>query len=241
METKIIIETLGAIAKVENLLTIENNIIQNSFVLENVEPFPGYHGKNLPVDSRPQYLYLVTARKYSTERIIRISQRIRAAFKEEFDASAGKICINNDTLPCIRIRGIQKFEHVAELQNYYFEEGVKFARAKKLQGSGIIQVKKHFVLEKLNEHVYHDLEEPMMYYLKVPFQLKWSIFKNITLNIKNNVVNNNFDAALGAIYLREAIDVVRIFTQDFSLETLNELREKYIEEYKKIQAEYMAV
>ena len=43
-----IIETFGSITKVEQLHTIDSNILDNTFVLETFEPFPGYHGENLP-------------------------------------------------------------------------------------------------------------------------------------------------------------------------------------------------
>ena len=39
-----IIETMGSIAKVEKLETLDSNILVNTLALEEVEPFPGYHG-----------------------------------------------------------------------------------------------------------------------------------------------------------------------------------------------------
>ena len=44
---KTLIETFGYIKKEENLITVESNIILNTFVLESQHEFPGYHG-NIP-------------------------------------------------------------------------------------------------------------------------------------------------------------------------------------------------
>jgi hypothetical protein len=41
-----IIETMGSIAKVEKLETLDSNVLVNTLALEEVEPFPGYHGAN---------------------------------------------------------------------------------------------------------------------------------------------------------------------------------------------------
>ena len=235
MEEKILIETLGAIAKGEDVTSLDHNIMQNTLVLENKEPFPGYHGQNLPSESVPMYLYFVTNKKYSVERVMRMTQNIKAYFPHNFDGSAGKICIYNDTYYCIRIRELQSFEQIAELQSCYVDEGVRFMKRKNLNAPAVIQVRKHFYLEKLDNGIYHDLEEPMMYYIQIPFQVRWKMFTSITAHIKNNVDNNNFDAALGAVYMRDIMDVVRIYANDLTLDKLNFLKDKYEQEILKQQ------
>ena len=54
MATTRIIETMGSISKVEKLKTLDNNILENTLVLEEIEPFPGYHGANLPTGYNPR-------------------------------------------------------------------------------------------------------------------------------------------------------------------------------------------
>jgi hypothetical protein len=61
------------------------------------------------------------------------------------------------------------------------------------------------------------------------------MFTSITDHLKNNVDNNNYDAALGAIYMRDILDVVRIYANDLSLEKLQFLKEKYHQEIVKQQ------
>jgi len=57
----------------------------------------------------------------------------------------------------------------------------------------------------------------------------------VTFDIKNNLDNNNFDAALGFIFLKEMRELVRIYTHHCSTERLKAIREKYLEEIKKLQ------
>ncbi len=228
-----IIETMGSIAKVEKLETLDNNILENTLVLEEIEPFPGYHGANLPTGYNPTAVYLILKKKLPTIRIIRITQRIRKYYKPGFDASAAEICINNDVFPCIRLRNLDSYDLIPELQKNYMHEGLKFLKKKKIQGDGIIEIKKHFELEKLDEGIYKDLEDPLMYYLQIPDHLKWSLFSEITTSIKHNLDDLSFDGALGAIYMKEIAEVVRIFARDVKTDDLQKIRNKYIEELRK--------
>jgi hypothetical protein len=226
MENRTIIQTIGAIAKEETLNTVEDNILEGSLVLENSEPFPGYHGSNLPDDNKPLYIFLITPLKHSAEKIVRLSQNIRKHYYQPFDASAGKICIENTTYYCIRLKDLGSYSEVPELQRCFVDEGITFAKKKKINSTGIIQLRKHFMLEELAPGIFMDLEESHMHYLKIPHQIKWRPFKLISSRVRNNVENNNFDAALAAFYLKEVADVVRIYSQH-SLDSLISLREKY--------------
>jgi len=73
MDKNVIIQTIGGIAKEEDLFTLTNHVMPNTFVLENEVPYPGYHGKNLPTDPIPISVFLVTKEKYSTEKILRLN------------------------------------------------------------------------------------------------------------------------------------------------------------------------
>ena len=75
-----IIETMGSIAKVEKLETLSVNILENTLVLKEIEPFPGYHGANLPSGYNPTAVYLVLKKKVSSVRIKRITQGIHKFF-----------------------------------------------------------------------------------------------------------------------------------------------------------------
>ena len=77
-----IIETMGSITKVEKLETLEGSILENTLVLEEVEPYPGYHGANLPSGYNPTAVYLTIREKLPAINIIRITQKIRKQAKK---------------------------------------------------------------------------------------------------------------------------------------------------------------
>ncbi len=223
-------ETIGSIAKEETLKSVDHNIIQNTFVLFNLEPFPGYHGENLPDDKHPDTVFLVTSKKYSTEKIIRTSQHIRKFMKVDFDAGPGRICVYNDTYFCIRIRELKSFEAISEIQSGYMDEGIQFMKKKNLNATALILLKKAFLLNGTDNEIFTDLEDPSMFYLRIPYQLTWQVFKAITKIVKNNMDNTNFDAALGYFYMREIVDFIRIYVANYDMEKLHQIRKKYLEE-----------
>ena len=224
---------MGSIAKVEKLEPLTNNVLENTFVLEEIEPFHGYHGANLPTGYNPMAVYLVLTKKVSTVKIMRITQKIHKYYKPVFDGTAAEININNDVFYCIRLRNLKNYTIISELQKNYIPEGLKFMKKRKIQGAGIIEIKKHFELEKIEDGIYKDLEDPLMYYLQIPVHLTWSVFLEITTSIKHNLDDLSFDGALGAIYMKEVTEVVRIFAKDLSIPDLQMIRQKYVEELKK--------
>ncbi len=228
-----IIETMGYIAKVEKLETLDNNILENTLILEEIEPFPGYHGANLPSGYNPTAVYLVLRKKISTVRIMRITQNIHKYFKHAFDGTSAQVSINNDLFHCIRVRNLESYGIIPEIQTCYMHEGLKFMKKRKIQGEGVIEIKKHFELEKLEDGIFKDLEDPLMYYLQISAHLNWQLFHEITTSIKHNLDNLSFDAAVGAIYMKEITEVVRIFAREMGLEDLQEIRQHYIEELRK--------
>jgi hypothetical protein len=236
METRSIIETTGSIAKVERLCSVNSKIMPNTLVLENMEPFPGYHGENLPVDAPPPFIFLATTGKLSLERVKRITQQIKKYCNIRFDATMAKVCIQNDVCYTVRIKDLESYDLIPELQGCYFDEGIQFRKSKNINDEALIQVKKHFVLEKIENGIYKDLEEPLMYYIQVPMQVKWKMLFNMTKNLKNNMEFSNFDAAPGAVYFREILDVIRIYGKELDLDKLKQLRQKYLAEIDKVQS-----
>lgn len=228
-----IIETMGSITKVEELETLSGNILENTLVLEEIAPFPGYHGGILPSGYNPTAVYLILKKKVSTVGIMRITQNIQKFFKHEFDGTAAEISINNDVFHCIRLRNFNNYDILPDLQKAYVHEGLRFRNKKKITGTGVIEIKKHFELEKLAEGMYKDLEDPLMYYLQIPKHLNWSLFSEITTSIKHNLDDLSFDGAQGAIYMKEITEVVRIFAGNMSVDDLHKIRERYLEELRK--------
>ena len=185
------LEIFGTVAKEELVKTVEHNILPNSFVLENMEPFPGYHGENLPSDLGPDTFFLVTTEMHSAEKIFRISHEIRSFTEYSFDGSPAKLCIGNDTYHAIRIRDLNSYEPLEEIQKCYLDAGIQFTKFKKVNARALIELKKIFSLEKINENIYKD-KDGLMHYLRINKQLTWGHFKTLTRWVKNNLAEHNF-------------------------------------------------
>ena len=94
----------------------------------------------------------------------------------------------------------------------YQENGIKLAKQKTIDTLGLIIIRKNFIVKELEEGIYDDLEEDSKFYIELPKELSWEMFKEFTLNIKNNVDNSDFDAAKGVFYRkREIVEVVRLY------------------------------
>ncbi len=234
MEMKKNIETFGYITKVERLHTLTSNVREGTFVLENFEPFPGYHGSNLPTGYDPHYIFLMTKKEYSYEMISRISMNIRRNSGLSFGARPAELFIFNKKYHAIRIKELKSFELIPELQDWYLNEGVYFMKNRKFNNDGVINVMKHFQLDEFEEGIYKDLGNPLMNYLQVPVRLSWKVFEKMTVYIKNNLENSNFDAAMGVIYLKDVMDVVRIFEKGMNVGFLKQIRGMYLEEIRKL-------
>lgn len=234
MNPHTIIETIGALAKEEKLITLTENIMPNTLVLETAEPYPGYHGANLPEDTLPVSVFLITVKKYSTVKILRTALTIQKYFDQNFDADPGVICFGNNISYCIRIRGLDNYQLIGKLQESFNLEGIKFAKARNMSTKAIIKIKKHFIIEEIEEGIYKDLDDNAMFYIRMPKQINWQVFVKISLIIKNNIDNANYDAALAVIYTRNLLDVVRIYARGISVEKLRLLKMKYGEEILKL-------
>ena len=235
MNEKTIVETIGAVAKEEKLITLTENIMPYTLVLETAEPYPGYHGANLPADTSPVSVFLITQKKYSTVKILRTATHISKYFDHNFDADPGVICIGNNLQYCIRIRGLDNYRLIGNLQESFNAEGIKFAKTRNISATAIIKIKKHFIIEEIEEGIYKDLEDHSMFYIRMPKQINWKVFAKITGIIKNNIDNANYDAALAVIYTKNMLDVVRIYARDISMEKLRFLKLKYCEEIMKLE------
>ena len=226
------LEIYGTVAKEEHIKTVDHFVVPNSFVVQNIEPYPGYHGENLPTDVPPDTFFLITGETYSAEKIFRISHHIRSLTGYIFDGSVASLCIENEVFPCIRIRDLNSYELLQEIQKYYYDEGIHFQKKRNIDTTAFIELKKIFQIEKMNDHLYKD-HGGAMHYINIETQLNWKRFKIVTHWVKNNLADRNFDAALIVMYGKEVYDLVRIYSNNISIEQLEEIRDKYLEAIKR--------
>jgi hypothetical protein len=203
-------------------------------VLENLEPFPGYNGQNVPLESAPESVFLMTTKAIPTETIFRLSRRICNYHTLSLNACPVEISLFNSPYYGIRLKGFTSYNTIADIQGCYMDHGISFMKYKKIRSAGLIKIEKIFRVEKIDEHIYKDLEDTLTYYLEIPYAFNWNLFKKVTANIKNNLENRNFDAAIGFIYQKEIIDFVRIYAK-IEPPRLKIIREKYLEEISHIR------
>lgn len=224
---KVLLETIGTIEKKELL----GPVGYKELVLEAFQPFPGYHGTTVPDHVKPNSLFALTRSKYTEEKVIRAIQKIKNDQEYAFDGSPGMVTLYNMLNPCIRFKDFETYEEVPPVLKKFEAEGIEFMSNRNIEPfAGIIKVKKYFILEIISDYLFQDAEDPNMHYFTIPFQLRFNQFEKITLDLKHNLDNPRFDAALGTIFRKTGvIDVIRIYDDKGSEERLNMIRTKYLQ------------
>lgn len=221
------IEVSGTVIKKESLVAINSDISNNILILESAHAFPGYNGI-VPEEKIPGSLFLITKKKYSKESVIRSAMALRKSLKMELDIVSARITFRNNEVSTIRIKGLNNYTILPQLIQALYDEGYRFEKFKAVKEfSSIIQVKKEFLLEEVEECIYNDKNSPEFHYFAMKKELKWYAFEKAILDIKYNTDDNNFDAALATFYRAGGVvDLVRIYKKDMSLEELKILKGK---------------
>ncbi|MCK9401141.1 MAG: hypothetical protein M0Q51_14260 [Bacteroidales bacterium] len=227
MSQKILLETIGTIEKKEML----GPVGYNQLVLEAFHPFPGYHGTTVPDNDMPKSLFAITRSKYTEEKIIRVTQKIKSDHNIKFDGTPGMVTLYNMLNPCIRFKELTSYKEVPRILKAYEDEGIEFMGNRKIEPyTGIIKVKKYFLMEAISDYTFKDAEVASVYYLSIPVQLRFNQFEKITVDLKRNMENPKFDAALGTIFRKSGlVDLIRIYDDKCTPERLNLIRTKYIQ------------
>jgi hypothetical protein len=227
------LSSIGVISKRENLASVEHETHSTALVLESLHPFPGYHGTTVPDRTDPKSLFLVTKNIYGDDRIIRSIKQVKKNFPHFFDGAPGLINLYNKPTGVIRLKYLP-YNLVGELISAFQDLGLEFIKNRKVNNYGsIIKITKYFMLEEVSEGIWHDQNWKELYYLNLPLQLRWNSFEKITSSIKNNVEDNNFDAALTTLYDKDGVlDLVRIYDENSCQGKLIFIHEKYLEAIK---------
>ncbi len=228
--SKRVIETPGMVTKKERIAVVEHETNCNYLILESLSPFPGYHGTTVPDRLEPDSMFAVTRLMHNDERIIRSIQAVKKQTDINFDGAPGTLDIQHQPAHFIRFKFV-KYGDMGELLKLFKENGIDFKRRKKLHPyESIIKVRKFFRIKEMSKDIFADRDDECMFYLKLPTMLRWSTFEKITTNIKYNVDDRNFDAALTNVYGKEGIiDFVRIFDREATETKLKHIHKKYME------------
>lgn len=230
-----LIETLGKLIKKEILRSVEHETHSNNMVFENMEPYPGYHGTTVPDKLEPDSLFAITKMKYNDERVIRAIQTVKKKTDLQFDAAPGSVKYQNALYHCIRFKGI-RYQSLGDLLELFEDTGIVFHRKRKVASfETIIEIRKFFKLKETIEGIFGDLEQENTSYIELPFQLTWNQFEKITLDIKYNMEDRNYDAAQSSVYTEQGLmDFVRIYDKEQCQGKLIHIREKYFEAMEKL-------
>jgi len=227
MSQKILLETIGTIEKKEML----GPVGYKELVLEAFHPFPGYHGTTVPDNDKPNSLFAITRSKYTEEKIIRATHKIKSDHNFTFDGTPGMVTLYNMQNPCIRFKHLTSYEEVPAILKAYEDEGIEFMSNRKIEPyTGIIKVKKYFLVEVISDILFKDAEDPNIHYFSIPTQLRFNQFEKITADLKHNLEDPKFDAALGTIFRKSGlVDIIRIYDDKCSPDRLNLIRMKYLQ------------
>ena len=205
MKTNNIIKTCGSTIKMETLSPVDYHILQNTYVVETENPYPGYYGK-MPKQSKPNSLFLITDRFYRLEEVLHLIQNI-----DDFDL--GKINFATAVLDfkyhiyyAIRIKHFPDYEQIYKLQSYFIKAGVVFSKKRHISNPAEIKVYKCFELQELLKGYYVDQKESHHGYFKIPYEISFNEFTDIIFDIKNNTNCDSFDAAIGSLLIDSNIN-----------------------------------
>lgn len=227
MSQKILLETIGTIEKKEML----GPVGYKELVLEAFQPFPGYFGTTVPDRLKPNSLFAITRSKYTEEKIIRVIQKVKSEAKYLFDGTPGLVTLYNMLNPCIRFKDLESYDDLPPILKAFENEGIEFMGNRKIEPFvGLIKVKKYFLVEVISDHLFRDVEEPNIHYFAIPVQLRFNQFEKITIDLKHNLPDPKFDAALGSIFRKSGlIDVIRIYDESCDPGKCELVRTRYLQ------------
>ena len=219
----------GCIYKKEFLTTVEKNILPGSFVLKIWKPFHGLQDK-MPMRNIPDFYFMVMKDDYPLDDIIVASDRIKLKYDQIFDAVKGNIYVAGEAHPVIRIKLFDKSFLIKDIQNLFIEYGFEMSTNRFLiKERGVIKLKKYFSLEEVGKGVYFDKKTPELAYFRLPSQVEWDLFEEITKRIKVNVALGDFDTALGAFHIGENTEyIIRVLKLQRNLDSIDLLKQDYL-------------
>lgn len=232
METNQIIETTGCIAKVEHLHDIATFILDDTLVMKPSRPFPGL---NIRIEEKtPGAVYIALLYRYFPEKINRIAKSLKDSINNDWWTVYGEIIIKNNLYPVVRIKGLNKYDEISVVQDYFKKNDIKLMPYKKINEEGKIKIFKQFKIKEITNGIYRDLYEPEKFYFVINDPINWNILTYLTKQIKRKIENPEFDAALGVINrFNGAEDVIRIYDKDKTLERAIYLRNLFFKAMKK--------
>lgn len=232
MDKKLVIETIGTLTKIENVESIQ---VSDWLVLENSQPYPGYHSQFDADSEKPRTLFFITKDRISQEVLLRKGELVQQHFNQPFDATPCQLTIYSDVYYGIRIKYLKNFSLIPELIRCYIDEGISFRKFRKISEAATITIFKYFCLEELMPGIYQDMDEKYERYVEVSQELAMDVFVKLSRIVKNNMPNSNFDAALAVFHRKHGIvDAVRVFESTCTIDRLKSIQAEFEAQLKRM-------
>ena len=222
-------ESFSVITKEEKVKTLNHSVVPNTFCLEIVSPLPGYYGSEYLIDkNQPGHILFLTKNYVHFEDFFRMLKRMKSYMGFNFDASLASINIHNAQMSAIRVRNIESYDHIMELQQAFMEEGVVMAKPRKVTDMAVIRIKKFLMLDEMEEGIYSDREIKGYYYLSTGHSAHWKLFEKVTHRIRHNNPEIKYDVAFGVLFRTGDLeDIIRVYGENLQVEDLMKLRNQY--------------
>ncbi len=230
MDTNSTMEFFGSLTKLEELKQLETNILHGTLVFDSISPFVGYYN-NDPGDLSPIYVYIATDRTYSVFEVLRASKKLKDDLDSNIDVAKAFICYGDKLINAIRIRHINNYSIIKDIQQLLINSGINLlSSAGSFKNiSAKITLNKNFSFKKLSEDICIDAEESNHSYFKIPKQLSFEEFTQLSKKVRNNWFESKFDAAVGCyITDQSVVDFIRIYCDKQEPEYLENLRNLYL-------------
>lgn len=223
-------ELIGKIIIEEKVDTISENILPKSYVINVPDPYKSYYSRYTTI-SKPSSIVFVTKKPTSFEKILRATKKLNEAKGLNLDGAKCEITLGSKILNGIRIKGINRYPEIGDVQEFFFNEGYEFARGESYKDKdALIRVNKFFHVEELADGVYSDTDEKNTYYVTVPKYMNWQDFRKYTFEIKNNSSDTSYDIAKGIFYLDGGIvEILRIVRPEATVEFLKKVQKRYLD------------
>ena len=225
-------ELIGKLIKQENIDTIDENKIPRTFVINVPDPYISYYSRFTDIN-KPKSIIFVTKTPSSFEKILRATRTINKKYNIQLDGAKCEVSINSRKLNGIRVMGIDRFPEIEEIQQYYKDAGFEFLRSEKFEDTeALIRINRFFVIEELEKGIYQSQIDQDAFYVEVPKYIDWDEFRTITLEVKNNISDSNYDIAKGILYVNGGImEILRIVKPKATVELLKTIQQKYIDRF----------
>lgn len=223
-------ELIGKVIIQENIDTIDENKISKTFVINVPDPYKNYYGRFTDVE-KPNSIIFVTKVPNSFEKILRVTNKINKKYGLDLHGGKCEVNINGRKLDGVRIKGINRYHEVEQIQKYFSDERFEFAKTEKFHDvDALIRINRFFNIEEIEKGIYHCLDEDNTYYIEVPKFMTWDEFRKNTFEVKNNISDSNYDIAKGIFYVNDGItEMLRVVKPKANIELLRTIQKKYIE------------